>query len=575
MDYGGQPCPVSSPTCGNLFTYTFATPGTYLLKVTYQNIGADDITLTVDQNTQPNFEIYSCAGSKVDVNITDKVYDSYSIDFNNDGIIETIIPSGNNQNVTYNYGANGNYNISVKGKKVNAANNCAANVQAFTALSTLPAPTFNTLDALDASTLQLGFTDQPNIQYQVEFATNGATNFQIYKNLYAVSSLTVPSLSIDNNFYCFRLNTHDPCTNTNTATVPVCSQAFNLLLASGVNKLNWQTAGAISSIDVQRDGTNYTTLPGSDRNYNDLTVTCKTQYCYQLKATYPNGAVSTSLQKCGTTFLTDVPSAIDNASIVVNDTQAQILWKQNPVYPSSRFTILRSVKGGIYSPVGNSATSDFTDNSYDTNAGICYKINYIDDCDNVSAEGVPLCPIVLTGTLDDKNEVTLNWSDYTGWTQGVKNYTLQKFNSAGALIKTVTTTGNTYLDNQLDFINQEVFYKIIASANEFGVTQSESNKIRIEKRVNLFFPTAFNPDSRHAENSTFIVKGHYISSLQLMIFDRWGTMVFSSDQNEAWDGKKDGIQMPTATYVWTAQGTDLIGKSFKEAGTVLLIRHKN
>jgi gliding motility-associated-like protein len=61
--------------------------------------------------------------------------------------------------------------------------------------------------------------------------------------------------------------------------------------------------------------------------------------------------------------------------------------------------------------------------------------------------------------------------------------------------------------------------------------------------------------------------------MQLQIFDRWGSLIFFSDKNEPWDGKRDGLNMPTASYVWTAQGTDLNGRAYKQAGTVVLIRN--
>lgn len=579
MYFGAAPCvDPSTASCPNQFTFTYNTPGTYLLQIYYPSIGPDDITITVDQNIQPAFEVYTCAGSQVKINITDKTYDSYQIDFNSDGIIENTIPSGNNQTVSYNYGANGNYNISVKGKKVNAANNCSATQQALAAVTSLPAPVFNSLDAIDASTLQLGFTPQTNIQYQVEFAINSSTNFQVYKNLYSVNTLSVPNLSVDNNYYCFRLSSHDACTNTNTSSIPVCSQNFDLNLVSGKNQLAWQTAGSISNIDVERNASSYKTLAGSARTFDDVSpnVICKTDYCYKLKATYSNGTVSTSLQKCGTTFFTSVPTSINNASTVINGNQAQITWVPDPLYPTSSYTVFKATNAVDFSLVlGNTPTPDFTDNSYNPDNTNCYQVNYIDNCGNVSANGQPICPVRLVGSLNDKNYVFLQWSAYEGWKQGVKNYTIQKYNAAGTLISSITVTGTSYDDDQDDLTNQVVSYTIIANPIEVAMPKSISNTITVVKRINLYSPTAFNPDSRHTENSSFVVKGHYLASLTLQIFDRWGTLVYSSTSDEPWDGKKEGAPMPTATYVWTAQGTDYSGREFKQAGTVLLIRHKN
>ena len=67
-------------------THTYATPGNYTLSVLYQSIGSDTKGITVKQSTQPNFEIWACAGNKASIKVTDNNYDQYVIDFTNDGI---------------------------------------------------------------------------------------------------------------------------------------------------------------------------------------------------------------------------------------------------------------------------------------------------------------------------------------------------------------------------------------------------------------------------------------------------------------------------------------------------------
>ena len=558
----------------NLFTYTYSTPGTYKLSVLYQSIGADDITVTVDPNTPPPFDIFTCAGSKVSINITDKTYDSYDIDFDNSGTIDTSIPSGNNQVASFSYGAPGNYNISVTGRRLNAFNNCTAKIQPFTALSVLPLPSISTLTATDANTLQLGFTPQTNIEYHAEIAFNNSNNFQLYKTLYSVNSMTASNLTVDKSYYCFRLSSFDPCTNGNTYSTPVCSHNFALTIANAVNQLAWQTSSlGISNIQIDRNNSLLTTVPGSTSSYNDNAIVCKTKYCYQLVSKYAGGATSTSLQKCGNSFTTIIPSPIDNTSSVVgyNNTHADLVWLQNPAFTVSRYNIFRLQGKGVYTLLDTTKTKQFTDATYQE--GYCYKINYTDKCGNDSPQGLPSCPMILQGSLDDLNDVRLQWTGYKGWVQGVKSYTVQKYNQQGQLLQTLNNgTDSTYMDNQQDAVNQVLFYKITATAVQAGVSVSVSNEIKIVKSINLYYPTAFNPDSRAQVNKTFSVKGHFIATMQLQIYDRWGSLVFFSDKNEPWDGRREGISMPDATYVWTVEGTDLAGSAFKKAGTVVLIR---
>ncbi|MBK7651659.1 MAG: hypothetical protein IPJ20_14280 [Flammeovirgaceae bacterium] len=57
----------------NQFTLTYPQAGTFKLTVLYQNIGADDITITVDPDIQPEFEIYTCSGLQTSIKLQIKL----------------------------------------------------------------------------------------------------------------------------------------------------------------------------------------------------------------------------------------------------------------------------------------------------------------------------------------------------------------------------------------------------------------------------------------------------------------------------------------------------------------------
>lgn len=578
----GKPCLMDYQGNGsqqqNLFTFTYTTPGTFKLSVLYQSIGADDITITVDPNIQPEFEVYTCSGLQTSIKITDKGYDQYFIDFNSDGINEVSMPNGNNQTATHNYGVAGNFTIRVKGKDINSADNCTAKAQAFTSIATLPVPQITTLSAIDATQLQLDFTPITNIQFKLEIAVNNSNTFQQLQTLYGVSTVTIPNLKIDDNFYCFRLSAFDPCTNTNTYSFPVCSQNFDLAVQSGVNKLTWATSGlGVNSTDVQRQGVSYTLIPGSPSLFNDADVVCKTSYCYRVVNLYAGGTKSISLEKCGESFTVTSPSPIDNTSSVVAADGVKLTWKQDPLFNPFEYTILRSQNNGTFSELGQTSTKEFSDAGYTTGSNSCYRINYSDLCENVSQQGSLICPMRLASTIDSKNAITLRWSKLKGWKNGVKNYRVQKFDRSGGLMSTTNVDSDTvFVDDQLDLINQVVQYRILADANETGLTTSVSNQVVVTKEANLFYPTAFTPDGTGpVENETFSVFGQYIVKMELKIFDRWGKMIFYTDKNTPWDGTQSGRVMPEGTYVWIAKITDLAGRNFSREGTVVILKKTN
>ena len=568
MDYQGN-----GTQQQNIFTFIYPTAGTFKLSVLYQSIGADDITITVDPNIQPAFEVYTCSNSQVSIKVTDKNYDQYSINFG-DGSPVVQIPFSNNQVAQRSYASNGAFNISVRGRKLNAANNCNSLTQPFQAITTLPVSQITALTAVDASTLKLDFAQLPNIQYKLEIAVN-SINFQQLQTLYGVNTTTISSLRLDDNYYCFRLSSFDPCTGQNSYSNPVCSHKFTLTLSSDLNKLDWITSsGGVTSVAVFRDKGLYTSIPGTPITYSDNGITCNITYCYQLKSTFAGGGVSTSLEKCGKSFTTIKPTKILNTSAVVSGNGVQLSWLQDPAFSSTNYTILRSPNPTGYFPLGSAATTNYQDDSYATNSRFCYKINYSDQCNNKSNDSDPICPIRLQGAMNNKNEISLSWSDYSGWLLGIKNYLVEKYDKSGTLIKTFNVgTATSFFDDQPDPKNQLVSYRIVAVPTDGALVSSSSNQVELTKEINLFFPTAFSPDRKGpAENEVFAVNGQFIVKLEVSIFDRWGSLIFYTDKNEPWDGSQLGQPMPIASYVWTANITDLAGRSLKRSGTVILIR---
>lgn len=566
MDFQGN-----GTTSPNQFSFTYPTPGTYKLSVLYQSIGADDITVTVTENVDPIYQVYTCVGNGVTVKVTEKFYDTYSIDFDNNGTPETVIPSGNNAVATFTYPTNGAQTIAVQGRNSNAANNCKIRTESYTTPATLTAPTITTMTAVDANNLKLDFTLAPQVLYKLEIAVNNSTAFQVFQDLYQTNTVTIPNLVVDANYYCFRLSAFDPCTGTNTYSNTICSQDFDVAFKNGVNDLSWSTSPTgITTTEIRRNGALYTTIPGAPNGFLDSDYDCNKDYCYQIITMYGTSR-SISLSKCGVGTLTTTFPAIDNVSSVVR-AGAELLWEADPTIDIRHFEIMRSEPGAPLSFHGVTTAQTFIDDTYNYDGGMCYQVNYVDFCDNRSEPGIIACPIALTAVLDDKNAATLTWTAYEGWTDGVARYQINKSAVNGAPITTFTTTETTFVDYDPADNNQIVFYSVTAIPNVGGVDRrSVSNQVRLEKEVKLILPTAFTPNG-DGINPLFTISGKFVSKMSIQIFDRWGVLVFSSDKNEPWDGTRGGKVMPESAYVWKAEVVDTAGRTFSKEGTVLLLR---
>ncbi|MEI7801509.1 MAG: gliding motility-associated C-terminal domain-containing protein [Bacteroidota bacterium] len=92
----------------------------------------------------------------------------------------------------------------------------------------------------------------------------------------------------------------------------------------------------------------------------------------------------------------------------------------------------------------------------------------------------------------------------------------------------------------------------------------------------VFVPNAFTPNNDHA-NEKFKVYALPMTEFTLMVWDRWGEMVFvTHDQNEGWDGSFHNKLCETGVYVWYFRGKDRDGKyvsiSRTNSGDVTLFR---
>lgn len=93
---------------------------------------------------------------------------------------------------------------------------------------------------------------------------------------------------------------------------------------------------------------------------------------------------------------------------------------------------------------------------------------------------------------------------------------------------------------------------------------------------NLSLPSMFSPnDEGPVENNTFGLLGQYpcIDEYQLMIFNRWGELVFETiDYRIQWDGNYHGAPQNSGVYVYRLKIKTIEGNEIKKAGNITLVR---
>jgi gliding motility-associated-like protein len=112
--------------------------------------------------------------------------------------------------------------------------------------------------------------------------------------------------------------------------------------------------------------------------------------------------------------------------------------------------------------------------------------------------------------------------------------------------------------------------------NAFGCSSDTTHPVCIDGEFVIYVPNAFTPNDDN-KNDIFNAQGMGIDPehFEMWIFDRWGNMIFYTDNlNKGWDGRAnygDNIAQ-IDTYVWKIKCTDILGQKHNLLGKVSLIK---
>jgi gliding motility-associated-like protein len=108
--------------------------------------------------------------------------------------------------------------------------------------------------------------------------------------------------------------------------------------------------------------------------------------------------------------------------------------------------------------------------------------------------------------------------------------------------------------------------------NNWGCSDTVIKPLLIGDEFGLYIPDAFSPNG-DGLNDIFQPKGHGIRFYHMEIFDRWGEMIFRSDDpTNGWDGTYLAKRCPVDIYVWKVSVKDDSGKMRDLSGKVSVIR---
>lgn len=108
--------------------------------------------------------------------------------------------------------------------------------------------------------------------------------------------------------------------------------------------------------------------------------------------------------------------------------------------------------------------------------------------------------------------------------------------------------------------------------NSYGCVDSTSGYVMVQPTFTIYIPSAFSPND-DLRNDVFYVYGEGIMDFELRIFDRWGKVIFRTDDiNTGWDGRINNNPAPEGVYVYEVVYSDGLSKRRRVNGTVTLLR---
>jgi gliding motility-associated-like protein len=318
-----------------------------------------------------------------------------------------------------------------------------------------------------------------------------------------------------------------------------------------------------------------TGLPGSTAAFQHMPVTCAVEYQYQIRELLSTSSTDgpqyslSAVKKVTGTSLTPRP-ALTNLFSTINGSDITVSFDAPTGFTAKSYTLQESVNGGSYNSVASNTGSptSFTLNNKNT-AGdrYCYKVNYTDICNLSPNAGLAqeTCPVKLNVGLAEDGSVAVIWTPYNGSTP-VTTYTVEVRDENGTVIKTIPAGSSLSTTDLLTSSAGQLYYIII------GDNTTTSALVELQLSPAVYVPDAFSPNG-DSHNDYFELKGRFIKSIDLSIFNRWGEPVFhSTDIKDQWDGKVNGGDGAVGTYAYTLEVTGQKGEVIKHKGTITLVR---
>lgn len=183
---------------------------------------------------------------------------------------------------------------------------------------------------------------------------------------------------------------------------------------------------------------------------------------------------------------------------------------------------------------------------------------------NTTFSMVPPAPSYLTGFGENQVLNSIVCEE--------RNESFQVF--AGEATSTVVwaTPDGLVTSNSITVNSAGTYTASVTDAN--GCTDEATIVFENGCEFQLFVPEAFSPNG-DGINDSFEIFGTAVSSITFAIYNRWGEVIFyTEDKNATWDGTINGADAPAGTYIWKTIYRSAFESNnvIEETGSLVIVR---
>ncbi|RZA00888.1 MAG: PKD domain-containing protein [Sphingobacteriaceae bacterium] len=394
--------------------------------------------------------------------------------------------------------------------------------------------------------------------------------------------------------YCYTISTVDACQNLSLPSDKHCTILLQTVTqGSGQTRLTWNSYrgwSIVKAYNIYRAGAdrNYVQIATVAANilmYNDSNL-CDEEYCYYVEAAHPNNIYfSRSNISCTRplyTYQTISPKL--QYATVEDNSYVKIGWEDVPEKNTIAYIIDRyTYNKGWENSYALSSGGSYSDYKTKVNEqSYAYRIRTEDACGYLGPYSDPASSIYLNvSTQGDK--IVLKWNKYYKWQKGIENYEVQLRKRSGEFVTIAQLTDNdsVYIDDSVySNVDTAYCYRIVATENSLYPNTSISNRACTFLPPRIYAPNAFTPNSDGVNDvwnvsatSIYNKAGSPLKDYKLQIYDRWGSLVFeSNDVYKGWDGKHNGTNSPIGVYVYLIKAEALNGNYINLRGNITLVK---